>query len=242
MYRMFKTFMKKTFSGILILFVLSLLLVSCGQRRKPLEQLVANFAGVPEYSIILKDMKKAGIFSKSYYHSYKVIQGEKAFFTDWLRVSENTYRNNQKFLGMTLVSKTKDGKTSNTPYPPGYQYIGNSQYGQWRQDSSGNSFWAFYGKYAMFSHLFGWGNRTFYRNDYNSYRTYQRTNRPYYGSRNEYGTGGSHTKRSNPGFFERRMSKQRAAKSRFSNRVSQRFGGGRSTFGSGRGGFGGFGK
>ena len=203
-----------------------------------MKRLVANLAGAPEYSIILNDIKKEGMFSKSYYHKYKIVQGDKAYFSDWLRVSENSYRENENFLGMTLVSKTKDGQKSNSPYPPGYQYVGNKEYGQWRQDSRGNSFWEFYGKYALFSSLFGFGNRSFYRNDYNNYRNYQRTNRPYFGRNNAYGTGGRHTKRTNPSFFERRMAKQRAAKSGFSNKVSQRFGGSRTTFGRGRGGFG----
>ena len=34
--------------------------------------------------------------------------------------------------------------------PPGSEYIGNTNYGQWKQDSSGHSFWAFYGQYSMF--------------------------------------------------------------------------------------------
>lgn len=207
-----------------------------------MERLVAKLSSSPEYSIILHDMKQDGIFFKSYYHKYKVTKGDQPGLTAWLEVSEDTFRRNKSFLGMTLASKTKDGQKSNTPYPPGYQYVGNSQYGNWRQDSRGNSFWEFYGKYAFFSSLFGFGNRPFYRADYNNYRTYQTANRPYFGSKNEYGTGGSHTKRTNPNFFERRMSKQRMSKTSFSKRVNRRFGGSRSVFGSGRRGFGGFGK
>ncbi len=36
----------------------------------------------------------------------------------------------------------------------GSQLVGNPHYGNWRSDSSGNSFWAWYGRYAMFSSLF----------------------------------------------------------------------------------------
>ncbi len=231
--------MKKTYQ-FFILFLFSTLLISCGPQREPLEQLVGNLAAAPDYSIILQDMKEEGMFSKSYSHKYKITQGEKTFLTDWLPVTASTYQNNQGFLGMTRVSKTKDGM-SNTPHPPGYQYMGNPQYGEWRQNSSGNSFWAFYGQYAFFTHMFGWGNRTFYRNDYDSYRTAQTNRTPYYGRNKEYGTGGKSTKRTNPNFFERKMAKQSTAKSKFSNKVGQRFGGNRSSFGGGRG-FGGFGK
>lgn len=57
----------------------------------------------------------------------------------------------------------------------GSQLIGNPNYGHWRQDSSGGSFWEWYGKYALFSTLFnrriyygGWaGGRNYsYYHDY----------------------------------------------------------------------------
>jgi len=36
----------------------------------------------------------------------------------------------------------------------GSEYVGNSNYGQWRVNSSGNSFWHWYGQYAFFSAMF----------------------------------------------------------------------------------------
>jgi hypothetical protein len=36
----------------------------------------------------------------------------------------------------------------------GSEYVGNSNYGSWKTDSSGNSFWAWYGQYAFFSAMF----------------------------------------------------------------------------------------
>lgn len=59
--------------------------------------------------------------------------------------------------------------------PVGSEYVGNSNYGEWKQGSNGNSFWAFYGQYAMFSALMrgpvsydGWSNsrRPSYYHDY----------------------------------------------------------------------------
>ena len=43
---------------------------------------------------------------------------------------------------------------SATDMGAGSQLIGNPTYGQWRSNSSGNSFWAWYGRYALFSSLF----------------------------------------------------------------------------------------
>lgn len=223
---------------ILIIYLLTFLLLGCANQEEPLQAIESSLVSAPAYSIILNDMKEEGTFSKSYFHQYKIIQGKQTYLTDWLRISKKVFARNQGFLGMTLISKTEDGQRSNTPYPPGYNHVGNSQYGEWRRNSSGNSFWAFYGQYAFMRSMFGWGGRTIYRTDYNGYRTSQRSNRPYYGANREYGTNGSISKRTNPGFFERRMAKQKQAKSRFSQRVQRRFGGSRSVAGRG----GGFGK
>ncbi len=43
------------------------------------------------------------------------------------------------------------------------QLVGNPQYGHWQQDSGGQSFWAWYGQYALISSLLG-GNRYGYNN------------------------------------------------------------------------------
>lgn len=37
---------------------------------------------------------------------------------------------------------------------PGSQLVGNPHYGQWKTDSNGDSFWEWYGKYALFRSLF----------------------------------------------------------------------------------------
>jgi len=60
----------------------------------------------------------------------------------------------------------------------GSQLVGNPNYGQWQTNSSGNSFWAWYGQYALISSLFG-GRQHYYggwagRRDYSYYHDYGR--------------------------------------------------------------------
>lgn len=64
-------------------------------------------------------------------------------------------------------------------FGPGSQLVGNPAYGSWQTDSSGTSFWAWYGMYSMFSNIFNrpiaydrWsGNRGYsYYNDVGRYR------------------------------------------------------------------------
>ncbi len=54
-------------------------------------------------------------------------------------------------------------------YGAGSQLIGNPNYGQWKEDSQGRSFWEWYGMYAMFSNLF---NAPIYYNNWAANRGY----------------------------------------------------------------------
>ncbi len=61
---------------------------------------------------------------------------------------------------------------------PGGQLVGNPHYGSWRTDSSGTSFWVWYGQYALISSLLG-GPRIGYgawsgRRDYSYYHDWGR--------------------------------------------------------------------
>lgn len=63
-------------------------------------------------------------------------------------------------------------------FGPGSQLVGNPQYGNWQTNSSGNSFWHWYGQYALFSTLFrnpiGYGSWGRHR-DYSYYNDYGRS-------------------------------------------------------------------
>lgn len=67
----------------------------------------------------------------------------------------------------------------------GSRLVGNPRYGQWRTNSSGQSFWVWYGQYALFRDVFF--PRTYYYHDW-----YPRRSWSYYGDvgRNYYGTRG----------------------------------------------------
>lgn len=233
------------FTPYFMIFSFLLLLNACS-RTEPLDILVEGLKNAPTYSIILDDMKEEGFLFPSYYHKYRIVQDTEEKITNWEEVSEQFYKRHQNFLGMTLVAKTKDGVNS-TPSPPGYHHIGDERYGQWRTDRSGNSFWEFYGKYALFRDaistvggLLGGGRGRVYRNDYDHYqRNYEQRGRPYYGPRREYGTQGTYTKKTNPSFFERRKAKIAQRNADFKAKARSRMGRSRSSYTSRSRSFGG---
>ncbi len=214
--------LKYSFKNFSIMLVLVYFFCGCSQDLS-VTGIKKSLQGVPNYSIILENMKVDGNFFKSFYHKYRVVQDEKVWTTDWQEVSENDYRTYEKFLGMTLSSK-KDNVENTTVSPPGYQYVGNQRYGRWQTDSSGNSFWEFYGKYRLMSDFFGGWYRPIYRNDYNNYRNYRSRNAVFYGSNKQYGTSGNIAKKAKPDYFQRQKVRAIAKKSSFADKVSKRVG------------------
>ncbi len=231
--------------GLSVLF--AVLLAGCGGST-PLEKLKRDLDRYPEYSIILEDMMVDGNFFKEYYHKYKIIRGEAAGdslvyyteITDWVRVDKDYFNEYQRYLGMTLAAKTRDGEVIETPQPPAYHYVGNERYGQWRHDNSGNRFWEFYGQYAFLQALLGGFGRPIYYDDWDTYRRYRSRGEPYFGKNRQYGTYGESTKKTNPTFFQRRQAREAAQKSSFSEKLKQRTR--RSNMSRSRSRSGGFGK
>ena len=205
----------------------------------PLERLQGELDRYPEYSVILVDMREEGTFSTDYWHQYRVTTGEREEGSDdlvyaenignWERVNRGTFVRYQPYLGMVILSKGADGNVDHDQHPPGYQHVGNDRYGQWRGDGQGGSFWEFYGRYALISHMIGGFGRPIYRNDWNSYRESRGRGQPYFGS-GAYGTNGTVSRQSNPNFFRRQATRQRVQSQAFGARVR-----GRMTGGSARG-------
>jgi hypothetical protein len=231
---------RRSYGKLLIVF-LAAGLVACSttsKRDNPLNEFQRSYAPYDEYTVVLDDMRVEGNFFKEYQHRYKVLHSQlKAGTTDqefveanidWRPVPQRFFQQLERYLGMVILSKGADGKVDKASYyPPAYHYVGNSRYGSWQRNSSGTSFWAFYGGYRLLGDVFGSSRRPVYQNDYNSYRTHRSSNRPYFGPTNAtggptYGTRGSYTKQSRPSFYKRQQVRQAAGKRSFGERVKSR--------------------
>ena len=194
----------------------------CGSDELPLKKIEKSLANVPEYSIILEDMKEEGNFFKEYSHQYKLVKPDSAVDKGWFEVPENFYRANENFLGMAIAGR-KEGELIEAAAPAIYPYVGDSRYGHWQSDTRGD-IWRFYPTFPLFIPMGFDRHPPVYRTDFNAYRNSVSGKIPYYGPENQYGTNGAFTKKSKPDFFARRMAKESLKKASFSEKVSSRVG------------------
>lgn len=201
------------------------ILTGCGSGpdQSPLEILKKTLKDAPTYSVVLEDMRTEGTFSKQYFHRYLVVLPDESWKTQWYPVSKADYQQHLDHLGMSLLAR-KDGNFDDFVAPPGYHFVGDETYGRWRQDNTGDSFWEFYGKYALLSSLFGGWYHPVYRSDFGTYNRYRKSYKPFYGSKGQYGSKGKIVKATRPNFYAKRMSAAGASSSSFSNKVNSKIG------------------
>ncbi len=138
-----------------------------------------------------------------YYHKYMLEQDGETKETGWEKVDASFYDANLEFLGMAILAKPYgvfESDQLKQAAPPGMAYVGNSQYGEWKNDNDGNQFWSWYGKYAFFSSMFFFPPSYYYYSSWNRWNTGYRSTKPYYGKTKngfqKYGTYGTSIKKS----------------------------------------------
>ncbi len=139
--------------------------------------------------------------NEAYYHKYLQENNGETKETDWIKVNPSFYDQNVNNLGMAILSKPY-GVFEPDPQaaPPGMAYVGNPEYGEWKKDEKGESFWGWYGRYAFFSNLFFFPPSYYRYGAWNRWNTGYRYKKPYYGKTKTgaytYGTRGSKIKQS----------------------------------------------
>ena len=207
---------KRTTIALVLASLALALTTGCGRATDPVQRTARDLERYPEYTLIIEDLKVEDGFFPDYFLRMQIMTAAgqrtesgqdtlvyKTQKPEWHEVSEGVFARYQNYLGMVVASKTLDGKRSGprNAYPAGYQYVGNSQYGSW----GGGGFWQFYGQYAFMSAMLG-GHRIG-RNDYDGYRRDRERGRPHYGpvknGRQTFGTAGTQTQKTRPGFYQR---------------------------------------
>jgi hypothetical protein len=210
------------FSLLAAMLLATLLVSGCGgySGETPIERVRQALADKGDYSIVLADAKEEN--GQYFEKLYVVEEGkEQPEATDWLETSQSDFEAMVPLIGMTVFNK-KGSEESFEAAPPGYEHVGDPKYGEWQRDSSGGSFWMYYGQYRLMSDLLGWGRVR--QNDYATYQDHRRNGQPYYGPNKEYGMNGEMTRKKHPDFFQRAQSKEVMKRSSFSNKVQSRIG------------------
>lgn len=229
--------MKNTVVIVIAIFFLFVMIRGCGGcnveivGKTPVDEMIKDMTDIKNFTIILYDMDVEGTFSKTYKHQYQVIKEVDSIpeekITEWHEVSESFFNKNIDNMGMEIAAKA-DGKVSKNVAPPGYSnYVGNSQYGQWRTGNDGSSFWEFYGKYAFMSSMFHMFTMPVRRSYWDDYRGgYYGTGRPYYGPKTSsgsytYGTGSAYNRKTNTKSTWFSKSSNQSFRERVKSRVSR---------------------
>ena len=211
--------------------IIGIFLFSCSSEyeKQPVDNIILKLGKEKNFTIVLHDMDVEGTFFKTYKHQYKIIKPGSGVgvdtvptekLTGWKEVNSEEFEKHELDLGMEIASKT-NGKVTKQTSPPGYSnYVGNQQYGSWRSNSSGSSFWAFYGQYAFMSSMLGM-HSPIYRGNYNTYRSSYYGSRPYYGSRTSSGAYRYGTYSSNASNAKRNYTKSSSYSSRRSTAISR---------------------
>ncbi len=205
-----------------------------GSPSNPLEKLQRELDLFPQYAVILADMREDGWgFFANYHHLYRIVymENNSKESTPILPVSKSLYQKYQPCLGMTILSRDKDGVVSDVPQPPAYQFVGDPRLGQWKTDESGQQVWQWIGSYLILSSILDMvdGRHRIRYHDWSEYRTSMERRKPYFGPRDAagkttYGTGGMWTEKKFPSFFERQRARMAAQKANFGQRVAENMG------------------
>jgi hypothetical protein len=158
-------------------------------------------------SVILVDTHATGFLIKTYYQKYRVISGYDSVEEIIVRTNKEFAKKNLPNIGLSLYRKL-DAQEEFLPLPPGSLYIGNREYGEWKENKKGKIKWRFSKAYKNFPKYLGWGKFRPDMDFFQQMRSSTSLNQPYYGPHGEFGQNGRITRENFPQFFkEERMKK-----------------------------------
>lgn len=158
-------------------------------------------------SVILVDTHATGFLIKTYYQKYRVISGYDNVEEIIVRTSREHARRNFENIGMS-VYRRMESKEEFLPLPPGSNFIGDRDYGEWKINKKGQVVWRFSKSVKNFPKYLGWGKWRPNIEFYNQMKIKASLGQPFYGMTNEFGSQGWVTRKAFPHFFkEERMKK-----------------------------------
>lgn len=173
------------------------------QNEKGLAKLVKS----PYSTAILIDTHATGFLIKTYYQKYRIINADELIEDVIVRTNKEFAKKNLANIGLSLFRRTENTEEF-LPLPPGSSYLGNRQFGDWKENKKGKIVWRFNKVYKNFPKYLGWGKFRPDEEFYQQMRSSITLNQPFYGPHTEFGPQGRVTKKNFPHFFnDERMKK-----------------------------------
>lgn len=149
----------------------------------------------PPYSVVLIDYFSYGVFIKSYYHKYKIIAPNHPSAIKVYRVSREFYESNLLNLGLSLFEINGRRESIKVPVPPGFIYIHDPIYGEWKVLDSNIKTWVFNRNFLSLERQLGLTGIEISSDFFLKAKILIEQERPFYGIHDEYGSKGVHTQK-----------------------------------------------
>jgi len=111
----------------------------------------------PDTTVILVDTHATGFLIKTYYQKYRVISGYDNVEELIVRTNKDFAIKNLSNIGLSLYRRNRD-KEEFLPLPPGSIYLGNNEFGSWKKNKKGKSYWIFNKAFKKLPEIPGLGN------------------------------------------------------------------------------------
>lgn len=173
-------------------------------------------------SVVLIDTHSTGFIIKTYYHKYKIVYGFQTFDELIVRTSRNFAQKHEKHIGMSIFRRNDELEESFAPLPPGSVFIGDRDFGRWRETSTGR-IWQFYRAYRYLPVYLGLDDYTITYKFYQEILQRLREKKAFYGFNDEFGTKGSVTRKEFPAYFEKDRTEEIDFKEYFGDFLKKNF-------------------
>ena len=192
-----------------------------GVNYLPNEKGFAKILPGKQVTAILTDMHATGFIIKTYYQKYRVIYGFQHLEEIIVRTSRDFALKNSKHIGMSLYRRL-DGKESTIPMPPGTNFIGQREFGEWKAIKD-QEVWSFYRAYKNLPKYFGWGEFKPDREFYQAFSIALEQKKPFFGNKNQFGESGSITIANFPHFFKEKNKEKKSFKTLLLDYLKENF-------------------
>jgi hypothetical protein len=124
-----------------------------------------------------------------------------------VRTNKEFAKKNRSYIGLSIYRRN-NSQEEFLPLPPGSLYVNNEDFGAWKKNKKGETYWRFNKVFKNFPKYLGWGKFKPDMDFYLQLKSSMNANQPYFGPHKEFGPEGTITQKSFPHFFKKEKMKK----------------------------------